>query len=246
MSNINLNDEIKIRNTSWNIIKPSNQTQFFLNLLRESYRSQYDDHVLIEQIFSKEINIPKLIDFSVYNLIDDTEWRLNLIRLKVLSRLLEIDKNMIKKIDINNLLENPNYEIQVAVLNMLAENSIKISVETIGAKLNHHNKEVRAAAIRNIMQLEKLSCKVYGFFWIHNINNFPSIVPDGLKFESLVDQIKINEKNIKPALEYAEKNNIPILIHCGQVSRELSRPSYVGEIANNHKDINFIIGHSGS
>ena len=72
MSNININDEIKLRSTSWNIVKPSNHTQVFLNLLRESYKSPYDNHMLMEQIFSKNLEIPKLVDFSIYSIFDDS------------------------------------------------------------------------------------------------------------------------------------------------------------------------------
>jgi len=72
MSNFNINDEITIEKTSWNIVKPTDNIQGFLNLLKESYRNPYDSYIAMEQIFSKELEIPKLIDFSLHNLLDNS------------------------------------------------------------------------------------------------------------------------------------------------------------------------------
>lgn len=72
MSNININDEPKIERTSWNIVKPTNHIQDFLNLLKESNKNPSDNHIPMEQIFSKELEIPKLVDFSLHNLFDDS------------------------------------------------------------------------------------------------------------------------------------------------------------------------------
>ena len=72
MSNININDEPKIEKTSWNIVKPTNHIQDFLNLLKESNKNPSDNHITMEQIFSKEVKIPKLADFSLHNLFDDS------------------------------------------------------------------------------------------------------------------------------------------------------------------------------
>jgi len=72
MSNININDEPKIERTSWNIVKPTSHIQDFLDLLKESYKNPSDNYISMEQIFSKELEIPKLVDFSLYNLFDDS------------------------------------------------------------------------------------------------------------------------------------------------------------------------------
>ncbi len=72
MSNININNEPKIERTSWNIVNPTNPIQDFLNLLEESYKSPYDNHMLMEQIFSKDLKIPKLVDFSIHSIFEDS------------------------------------------------------------------------------------------------------------------------------------------------------------------------------
>jgi predicted TIM-barrel fold metal-dependent hydrolase len=94
--------------------------------------------------------------------------------------------------------------------------------------------------------LQDIPCKVYGFFWVHSPTDLPKKPPQGLKFESFVDNIRIKESQIKPALDYAEKYGIPLLIHCNQLEYDLARPSYVAELARRYKNLKFIVGHAGS
>ena len=101
----------------------------------------------------------------------------------------------------------------------------------------------------NIFDLNRIKvgkCNIHGFYWMHDLKKLPEHVPEGLKFESWLDKIEINQKNLSLVLKYAKKNDIPLLIHCNQLRYDLSRPSYVAEIAKKYKDINFIIAHSGS
>jgi len=109
---------------------------------------------LLEKDFSLVENIPKRI---IFNLIHDSEWRLKLIGLKILLRLNKAEKDLINNLNISELIEDPNSEIQIELLNIFAESSIPITAQTIISKLNNSNNKIRAAAIKNIKNLNKKS-----------------------------------------------------------------------------------------
>ncbi|MFX1238907.1 MAG: amidohydrolase family protein [Promethearchaeota archaeon] len=100
--------------------------------------------------------------------------------------------------------------------------------------------------ISDVYEINSFDCAIYMFYWIHQPNILPDHLPDGLKFESWIDEILIDEKVIYSALNFASKNEIPILIHCNQLRPDLSRPSRVEKLSKKYDDLNFIIAHSGS
>ncbi|MFX0188416.1 MAG: HEAT repeat domain-containing protein [Candidatus Hodarchaeota archaeon] len=95
--------------------------------------------------------IPKNI---IYNLINDSEWRLKLLGLKILSRLIKKDKSLISDLNIKNYLNDPDSRIQVEILNIIANSSEIIPINILMDKLDHSNKFIRAAAIKNIQKLK--------------------------------------------------------------------------------------------
>lgn len=102
---------------------------------------------------TKETFIERIPKNLILNLLNDSEWRLKLIILKLLSKLIKKDKNLIHELTIMNLVHDPNYEIQIEFLNILSECSIAVPIEILINKLYHSNKNVRAAAIKNIKNL---------------------------------------------------------------------------------------------
>ncbi|MBN1800033.1 MAG: amidohydrolase family protein [Candidatus Lokiarchaeota archaeon] len=98
----------------------------------------------------------------------------------------------------------------------------------------------------DVIQIKSPNCTIYKFFWMHEVSLQPDPIPDGLKFESWIDNIAINENILLPALIFASKYGLPLLIHCNQLRPDLSRPSFVADIAKQYKDLKFIIAHSGS
>lgn len=97
----------------------------------------------------------------IINLIEDPEWRIRLYSLKILSKLIKKNENLIQKFNITKLLVDPSTQVQVEVLNTLSYTSLKLSPELFFKNLNNINKDVRAATIRNIknVPLEKLDSK---------------------------------------------------------------------------------------
>ena len=110
---------------------------------------------LLETELSMVERIPESIIFS---LIEDSEWRLKLLGLQILSRLVKANNNTImnlfqKKYLLNRLVNNPDSQIQVEILNILAETEVVLPISSIIDRINHSNKEIRAAAIKNMKNL---------------------------------------------------------------------------------------------
>ena len=98
--------------------------------------------------------IKKIPEQEIFDLIEDTEWRLKLVGLKILSRLIENNIKLTSELNIKKLVNDPDSQVQVEALNILALSTVKIPFELINDKINHSNKEIRAAAIKNIKNID--------------------------------------------------------------------------------------------
>lgn len=127
------------------------------------YSPNYDKNVPIAQsLLEIDINtlnkIPKNI---ILDLINDPEWRIKRISLKIISRLIEVNKNIVQELDIRELLDNPNSNIQIELLNILFKSSIPLPDEILIKKIEHKNKKIRSTAIKNLknLKIDKLKTK---------------------------------------------------------------------------------------
>ena len=121
--------------------------------IKESLESpNYDKVIPVAKslLTANESFIEKIPKNLILDLLNDSEWRLKLISFKLISYLIKIDKSLIDKLKINNLINDPNYKIQIELLNIYSECSISIPINLLINKLYHSNKDVRAAAIKNI------------------------------------------------------------------------------------------------
>ena len=143
--------------------------------------------------------IQKIPKELIFNLVEDPEWRLKLLMIKVISRLSTKNKDLLLNLNINNLINDSNSRIQTEILKLIAESSLKIPVELIINKMFHTNKEISAAAIKNIKNLN-----------IKEINRkmISKIIPL-LKDPSSSVRASIFEVFTK--IGNFKKNNIPIL-----------------------------------
>ncbi|NVM17823.1 MAG: HEAT repeat domain-containing protein [Candidatus Lokiarchaeota archaeon] len=115
----------------------------------------YDKSIPIaKSLLDANDNLIKKIPVSVVNnLISDSEWRIKLTGIKIIKRLSYIERGVIHNLDLLRLINDPNSTIQVELLNILAESSLDIPIEVYLDKINHRNKDIRAAAIRNIKNI---------------------------------------------------------------------------------------------
>ncbi|MFX0038196.1 MAG: HEAT repeat domain-containing protein [Promethearchaeota archaeon] len=97
--------------------------------------------------------IEKIPEELMLNLIEDSEWRLRLIILKILGRSKAYLKKIFPNLNIKKLIDDPNSKIVVEIFNLLADNSYEIPVDIIIDKIFHVNNEISAAAIKNMRNL---------------------------------------------------------------------------------------------
>ncbi|MFW9827159.1 MAG: HEAT repeat domain-containing protein [Candidatus Thorarchaeota archaeon] len=200
----------------------------------------YDKSILVSKILEKvSLNfletLPKNI---ILDLIEDTEWRLKLLGLKILSRLIEKDNDLISQIDVKKLINDPNPKIGIEILKITAKVSYELPIELIIDKIYHINHEFSAAALKNIKNtdLKQVNRKFISNI-VHLINNPSSSVRESIfvvlakigKFkkysipllpflEGLVDSNKQTRKaSVKALLKYFEEEpglfNVDTIIH---------------------------------
>lgn len=165
----------------------------------------YDKSIQILKILEKvSLNfleaLPKNI---ILDLIEDTEWRLKLLGLKILSRLIEKDNDLILQIDVKKLINDPNPKIGIEILNITASISYELPIAFIIDKIYHINNEFSAAALKNIKNAD---VKQVNRKFISNIvpliNNPSSLVRESI-FEVLAKIGKFKKYNI-PILPFLD------------------------------------------
>ncbi|MFW9880894.1 MAG: HEAT repeat domain-containing protein, partial [Candidatus Thorarchaeota archaeon] len=116
----------------------------------------YDKSIPIAKTLLKS-NLPfveKIPINLIINLIDDPEWRLRLLGLKVLGRLQPKNKDLALKLNIEKLINDPNSRIGVEILNLLVDSSYVLPIDILIDKIFHINNELSAAAIKSLKNLK--------------------------------------------------------------------------------------------
>ncbi len=191
----------------------------------------YDKSIPIaKSLLSADDNLIKKIPVSVvYNLINDSEWRMKLLGLKIIKRQFNIDQRAIQNFDLLRLINDPNSLVQVELLNILSESTLIIPIDVYLNKIFHRNKDIRAAAIRNIKNIDieqidsslintliplmsdsNSSVRASIFEVVSKIGNFKKLsIPISPIFDGLIDSDEKVRKSSVLALEkyYHEKPN---------------------------------------
>jgi len=97
--------------------------------------------------------LEKIPESLILNLIEDSEWRLRYLGLRILSRLISKKKDLILNLNVKKLINDPNYKVGVEIFNLLAKFSYELPIELIIDKIFHDNDKISAAAIKNIKNL---------------------------------------------------------------------------------------------
>ncbi len=124
----------------------------------------YDKSISIARSLVKNENslIEKLPEKLLINLINDPEWRLRLIGMKLLRKIKLNADQLISKFNLMEFIDDPNVNIQVEVLKLLSESSYQIPQNIVFDKLSYHQQEIRAAAIQclNNIDINKIDLKL--------------------------------------------------------------------------------------
>lgn len=104
----------------------------------------------------------KLPKNLLVNLINDPEWRLRLLGMKLLRKINLKEDELISKFKLINIINDSNINIQVEALKLLCESSYQIPQEIILEKLSYPQEEIKAAAIQclNNIDITKIDLKL--------------------------------------------------------------------------------------
>lgn len=90
---------------------------------------------------------------TIFNLIRDPEWRFKILGIKLALKLKLFKEGSIKSHQITELLDAPDEELQLEILNTLPKLPYEIPVEILLKKIKHPNKKIRAKAISNLSRV---------------------------------------------------------------------------------------------
>ncbi|MFX1370300.1 MAG: HEAT repeat domain-containing protein [Promethearchaeota archaeon] len=176
--------------------------EIILPLILEAITSpNYDKSIPVAKTLMKadmEL-IEKIPQDVLFDLIEDSEWRLRLLGLKITRRLLNKNKDLILNLNIKKLINDPDNIIQVEILNLLAESAYKLPTDLIVDKIFHINNEISAAAIKNIKNLDakQIDKKI--------INKLIPLIKDPSS------SVRASIFDVLAKIGNFKKNNIPIL-----------------------------------
>ncbi|MCK4780484.1 MAG: hypothetical protein KAT57_09870, partial [Candidatus Lokiarchaeota archaeon] len=176
--------------------------EIILPLILEAVKSpNYDKCIPITKTLIKaDIEfVEKIPKDLILNLIEDSEWRLRILGLKIISRLLKKNRDLILNLNVEKLINDPDNTIQVEILNLLADSSYILPIDLIIDKIFHINNEISAAAIKNI---KNLKVKQIDKRMINKI--IPLIKDPSSSVRASIFDVLAKIGNFK-------KNNIPIL-----------------------------------
>ncbi|MFX1391395.1 MAG: HEAT repeat domain-containing protein [Promethearchaeota archaeon] len=110
---------------------------------------------ILKSLEKMDLNILEKIPMDILvNLMEDSEWRTRFYGLKLFTRLVNKNKFLIQKINIEKLIKDPNSRIVVKILNLIADISYELPIEFIIDQIYHENTKISAAAIKNIKNLD--------------------------------------------------------------------------------------------
>jgi predicted TIM-barrel fold metal-dependent hydrolase len=66
----------------------------------------------------------------------------------------------------------------------------------------------------------------------------------GMKFHPSCDRVKMTDERVKPFLEFASQEGLPVMIHCGRW-QEMSSYRLALEVAARYTDTDFLLSHMG-
>ncbi|MFX1236657.1 MAG: HEAT repeat domain-containing protein [Promethearchaeota archaeon] len=97
--------------------------------------------------------IEKIPRELLLKLVNDAEWRLRQIGLKLVSKLVKRQEDLIDAIDINKLLKDPDKVIQAEILKIVLKTQYKLPLELIIEKTKSSREEIRSAAVKALKNI---------------------------------------------------------------------------------------------
>jgi HEAT repeat protein len=165
----------------------------------------YDRNIpIIKSLLKIKIDILDELPYYIYvNLLNDIDWRIKLLGLKLVARILKKDTKIVSRMNFNSLINDPNSKIQVELLNIFSEIPHRLPEDIIMEKIFHSNKEISAAAIKSLQFLNNIDFNSKFVSKVIHLMEDPSSSVRASIFEILgrIGNFKKNKIPIIPFLE---------------------------------------------
>lgn len=183
-------------------------------ILEEIYSPNYDKSIPLGNLllkFNKD-KIKKIPKAVILNLLNDTEWQLKIIGLKLISIFISENIELMSYLKIKQLITSPNFQIQFEILKLLQKTSPMISISFIINMLDHPNQKIRAQALNNLAHYKSEQIKPYVNRKIMGLLNDPSGVVRASLFNFFANMGEITSLNvpITPILDGLTDNNAQV------------------------------------
>ncbi|KKN47976.1 hypothetical protein LCGC14_0657600, partial [marine sediment metagenome] len=159
---------------------------------------------ILKSLLKADIDILNKIPLEkILNLLNDPEWRMKLLGLKLYSRLCKKDNDLISKLNFKKFINDPVDKIQIEILNIFSESSLSLPYNIVIEKIFYSNNEVRAAAINNLKNISIDGFKEEIFSKIIPLMENPSSLVRASIFDIIarIGKFKKNKIPILPLLE---------------------------------------------
>lgn len=174
-------------------------------IIESIFSPNYDKNIpIVKSLLEADYNfISKIPKDVIFNLLYDSEWRIKTLGLKLISRLTQTNKEFLEGLDFKDFINDPNSKIQIEILNMFAESSLKLPENIIVEKIFHNDDDIRATAIKNLRNISQDGFNENLFSKIINLMKDPSSSVRASIFDILasIGKFKKNRIPLLPLLE---------------------------------------------
>ncbi len=135
-----------------------------LSWIQEAMNSpNYDKSLPLVQLLTnfKFNQIKDIPQEDIINMINDSEWQIKVIGLKLINNLISSNPELMQYMNVGNLLTNSNDQVQLEVLKLLEKVPLEISNSLILEKLTHPNFKIRVQVLKILQQYDSESIKPY-------------------------------------------------------------------------------------
>ena len=94
--------------------------------------------------------IEKIPTNTFHNLLNDSDWRIKLLGIKIISRLIRKNPQIVSEFRLNEYINDPNPKVQKEILKIYSDSSLTLPASVIFNKILHTDDEIRAAAVANL------------------------------------------------------------------------------------------------
>ncbi|MHA2472794.1 MAG: HEAT repeat domain-containing protein [Promethearchaeota archaeon] len=238
------------RQISYRILKQlqNNTPDIILPWLVDSLNSpNLDKNLPILRMLNEtdDDTIEKIPTNTFHSLLNDSDWRIKLLGIKIISRLIRKDPQKVSEFRLNELINDPNPNIQKEILTIYSDSPLSPPTSVIFNKILHTDDEIRAAAVANLNNAKLAILDKKNLSKIISLMKDPSSAVRASIFKvfAQIGKFKRNKIPILPLIEgltdYDENTRTSAVSALGRYYQEEPNLVNIDEIINKIDPNNF-------